>query len=343
MKVDNMVGYDNILVSVIVPVYNVESYLDACLSQLAKQKLKNIEVIIIDDGSTDGSLDIAMRYVKMYPNFYLIHQENSGLSASRNRGLEKAKGKYIYFCDSDDYIFENTLEDLYCKAEEENLDVIRFLAYEFDDENESQFRLSSYTYRVDYQWIYDGRELFKLMINNGDNIPSACLLFTKREIIEKNNLRFKEGIIHEDNLFNFLLMHSSKRVFIWNNPLYCRRIRKNSITRNINYFEAFRGFMITEIEVEGYMERYAMSNEKALKKYIYILIMTAFDYLLNMPPKDRERLFLLQKELVTKMRNNIISNKFYGSVRLFFFSCNPTKYLKVYDLLKKKRRENECK
>ena len=91
-------------VSVIVPIYNVEEYLEKCLQSLADQTLKEIEVIMINDGSTDHSREIALRFSRQYENFVLLEQSNKGLSASRNAGIAVAKGEYIQFCDSDDFI-----------------------------------------------------------------------------------------------------------------------------------------------------------------------------------------------------------------------------------------------
>ena len=103
---------NQIAVSVVVPIYNVEPYLEDCLVSLEKQTFKNIEVILVNDGSPDKSGEIAKRYADKNSNFTLIERENGRLSAARNEGIEKAVGKYIYFLDSDDYILENTLEIL---------------------------------------------------------------------------------------------------------------------------------------------------------------------------------------------------------------------------------------
>lgn len=121
------------LVSVIIPVYNVENYLKECLDSVLNQTYKNIEVIVINDGSTDKSLHILEDYSSKFNNIKIIDQENSGQSVARNKGLENAKGKYIYFLDSDDYILPDTLKKLIKKLEMNNLDIIRFAARPFSE------------------------------------------------------------------------------------------------------------------------------------------------------------------------------------------------------------------
>ena len=119
------------MVSVIIPVYNVEKYLEEALESVINQTLKDIEIIIINDGSTDRSLEIAKGYALKDKRIKIIDQKNQGLSVARNRGIENAKGKYIYFMDSDDYIALETLEVCYKKCEEYELEMIYFVAFHF--------------------------------------------------------------------------------------------------------------------------------------------------------------------------------------------------------------------
>src|SRR5690625_3677419 len=123
------------LVTIIIPVYNVEKYIAECLNSVIRQTYSNIEVIIINDGSNDNSYEIIESYSKKYNNLKIIDQENKGQSVARNVGLTKAKGKYIYFLDSDDYIKDITIENLVSKMEENNLDLIRFSAEVIYDKN----------------------------------------------------------------------------------------------------------------------------------------------------------------------------------------------------------------
>lgn len=124
---------DKISASIIVPIYNVEKYLAECLDSLERQTLDDIEIIMVNDGSTDNSGDIAKTYAAQNENFCLINRENGGLSAARNSGLDVARGEYVYFLDSDDFLADDAIEKLYKKAKAENLDQLRFVAYTFED------------------------------------------------------------------------------------------------------------------------------------------------------------------------------------------------------------------
>ena len=112
--------------SVIIPVYNTEKYLCECLESVLNQSQKELEIIAVDDGSTDCSLDILHRYKKLYSNIQVYSQENKRQGVARNNGLQQAKGEYIYFLDSDDTIDPETLEDCYKYAKEKNLDIVLF-------------------------------------------------------------------------------------------------------------------------------------------------------------------------------------------------------------------------
>lgn len=114
--------------SIIIPVYNVQKYLEDCLLSIYKQSLslETFEVITVNDGSTDRSLDILRKYGKIYPNLIIVSQENKGQSAARNNGLAVASGKYIFFMDSDDFLCLDSLSSLLSKAVEHDLDVLRF-------------------------------------------------------------------------------------------------------------------------------------------------------------------------------------------------------------------------
>lgn len=223
---------NGIKVSVVVPIYNVEKYVAECLNSLERQTLKDIEVIMVNDGSTDSSGMIAAEYERRNEKFCLVSRENGGLSAARNTGLNMASGKYVYFLDADDYLLDESLEILYNKAEKDNLDVLQFVAYTFEDDKRQLIwgRDSDYCYTGQYDGVYKGIRALQLFADNGDIYPSCCLMLTRLDTIKENNLSFYEGIIHEDNLFHWELLSISERVSVLNQPLYCRRYRAGSIT-----------------------------------------------------------------------------------------------------------------
>lgn len=227
----------DILISVIVPIYNVEEYLDDCLQSLERQTFQDIEVILVNDGSTDRSAEIARSYAGKHENYRVVERANGGLSAARNSGLDVATGEYVYFLDSDDYLVDDALEKLYREAERKQLDVLRFSAYTFADHtNEIEWEHEGgYKYLGNYPDVYTGADAMHRFMEYSDGYVSNCLILIRRDIIQDNHLRYVEGIIHEDNLFHFQVMLLSQRVAVLNEPLYCRRYRNDSITTTLNY------------------------------------------------------------------------------------------------------------
>lgn len=126
---------EGVYFSVIVPVYNVQQYLEQCIESVLRQSYTNYEIILVDDGSTDGSTEICDRYVTNYPFVKVIHQENGGISAARNTGLDCATGKYVLFLDSDDFISSNALQSFYEVTAESGVEAVSAYNYVYTDEN----------------------------------------------------------------------------------------------------------------------------------------------------------------------------------------------------------------
>ena len=162
-------------VSVIVPVYNVEDYLRECLDSLINQSLDDIEIICVNDGSTDSSMEILKEY-EDNPKIRIYSQDNAGLSAARNTGLEHVNGQYIYFIDSDDILCENALERLYETAEEKSLDMVIFKIINFDDETYERF--SSKYYDMEFlketvmDNVFSSKDVYDVIFSIAVSIPS---------------------------------------------------------------------------------------------------------------------------------------------------------------------------
>lgn len=309
----------SIKVSVIVPIYNVDKYLDKCLYQLTVQNLDGIEVIMVDDGSTDLSAEIAASYEKKYSNFYLIRQPNRGLSAARNAGLDKATGKYVYFCDSDDYIVDNALRELYLKSEENALDMIRFLGYHFQDGEENNLRETIFFYNKTYGGVREGADLFNEMTMNGDNIPSIPLAFIRRNIVEENHIHFLEGIINEDNLFHFYMMQCCTRVLIWDKRLYCYRLREGSITHGKNYYKSFVGLATTAVYVERYLKENKEKYSKGIIKYLFMQSMDCKAMMEKLPTDEWKENLSQNKRIVDQLSGVMLKHLFWGKIYLVLF------------------------
>lgn len=235
------------VISIIVPVYNTEKYLEACLDSLIAQTYENIEIICINDGSTDRSGAILERYKEKDKRITVITQTNKGVGETRNRGLACASGKYIYFIDSDDLLEKNALEYLYREAETDQLDVLYFDAGAVFESPELEKKHSTYTTYYARKGGYDGvclgEELFVRMIGNKEYRTTACLQLIKHDLLVSSRSRFYPRILHEDNLFTTEVMLAAKRVSHRARPLYIRRVREGSIMTMPRSFNHLYGYL----------------------------------------------------------------------------------------------------
>jgi len=222
------------LLSVIIPVYNVEQYLKACLDAVVAQNYSDFEVICINDGSTDGSSLILDEYAAKYSNISIIHQENKGLSAARNAGMRVAKGDYIFFLDSDDWIESDALKMLADKQNGEDLLCFNGRRHFEDGRTETpdtgivEERLTGWEYYNKYA-----------LVSRKFHFVCTVLRLYRREYLLKNNLFFEEGIYHEDNLFTPLACYFAKSVKVIPDILYVYRIREGSIIQTANVQRLF--------------------------------------------------------------------------------------------------------
>lgn len=215
--------------SIIIPVYNVESYLRECLDSIISQDFDETEIICIEDCSTDSSLQILCEYVKKDNRVKIIqHPVNKGLSAARNTGIQAAVGEYIQFVDSDDILVADACNRLYVYAKEKDADIVYFNMKFLNDEKNNLVRKKQMN--KEYPGVYTGIELFCMFQENGPPKPEAWRQIIRREYLIKNNLFFHEGIIHEDLLFSFMAAMRAERACDLNLELYIYRQRTGSIS-----------------------------------------------------------------------------------------------------------------
>ncbi|OWT33488.1 hypothetical protein BGI41_02185 [Methanobrevibacter sp. 87.7] len=221
-----------IKVSVIIPVFNTEEYyLKECLDSVINQTLNDIEIICINDGSTNNSLDILNEYTKKDNRIKIFSQENKGLSAARNYGLKHVNGKYTYFIDSDDMLKPNTLEETYNICEEKSLDFLIFKLSILNENTEKKYNKDYYKIPLkDYEnKVFNYKDLGNLIFE----IPvNAVNKIYNSEFIKKSGAKFPEGLIFEDNVFNWTVLFNAKRISFYDKEFYIRRIHLNSITTN---------------------------------------------------------------------------------------------------------------
>jgi len=203
------------LISLIVPVYNVKDFLKECLNSVLNQTYQNLEIIIINDGSTDGSEQICKDYAKRDSRIILKHQKNSGLSAARNSGLKLAKGKYIAFVDSDDYIEPNLVERSLATVQKTGADIVVF----------------GYNNQLPSAQTLSGEAATIRLLTKQENLDIlAWNKLYSADLFKKHHVEFPVGDIHEDNLTTYKLLSLAKTVAYLPESLYTYRERSGSIT-----------------------------------------------------------------------------------------------------------------
>lgn len=224
-------------ISIIVPIYNASKYLEKCLDSLINQTKKELEFILINDGSTDKSEEIIKKYkdkrIKYFKN------ENRGIGKTRNFGIEKSSGKYLMFLDSDDYLETNTCEVLYKKAEKENLDLLVFDYYRVEKTGTKEVKIPSFKTSN----IKENKDLL-LNINLG-----PCNKIYKSSSIKKNNIKFDEELKYEDTLFVIMAIYNAKKIAKLDQTLHYYAIHEKSQTtvRDEKVFDIIK--MIDKIRI----------------------------------------------------------------------------------------------
>ena len=240
-------------ISVIIPIYNVEKYIKGCLESICNQTYKDIEIICVNDGTPDNSMAIVEKIAKKDKRIKIINKENGGLSSARNSGIKNAKGKYIYFIDSDDKLKENALEILHNEMEENDLDTIFFDAENIYEENlakDKSFINENYYKRIfKYEEEYTGQKLFRALKRNNEYRASACLQMNKLSLLKDNNITFYEGIIHEDEIFTLKICLFSKKAKHIKESLYLRLVQNESIMASSKSLKRSYGYFKGLIEL----------------------------------------------------------------------------------------------
>lgn len=222
---------DNIVqkkISIIIPAYNVGKYIKKCISSICSQKVdrRQYEVIIIDDGSQDNTRKKIISLQKDFSNIILICQNNSGPSAARNKGLDVAKGDFIWFVDSDDYVAMDSLHYLLKLLEEHSPDILQFNHKRVQEQQNSQLPSPSHG--------MISRHLGEKFLTQKYFSPMVWLYIYKRELLVNNNLRFLQGLLHEDEEFTPKAIFYAKEVLKVSKVIYYYRKRASSITTSTN-------------------------------------------------------------------------------------------------------------
>ena len=314
-------------VSVIIPVYNVENYLKECLDSVVNQTLTDIEIICINDGSTDCSLSILESYANSDNRFKIISKENEGQGSARNVGLNCSSGEYIYFMDADDYIDLNMFTELYKNAISNNSDIVVSKIARFNDGsdeinyNNPGFNFEKIFKKVDFEnFTFNYKDIKKYVLNA--SFAPWMKLF-KRSFLIDNNLNFPEGIAFEDVVFHVKTFLEAKRISFSPNYFYYYRNNPNSTMNTAeNGFDIFKIIYM----VEDYLKVNKLSNEFK-EEFEFFKVTQITNYLISTNSEDY---FKKSKEEFSKLdisNNNLISVSLFKKYNLVLNSDSLNEYV----------------
>lgn len=322
-------------VSIIVPVYNVEKYIEKCLDSLINQSYKNVEIVVINDGSTDNSINIIMDKYNSNDRIYIYNKKNGGLSSARNLGLDKATGDYLLFVDSDDWLELDCVEKLVDVIESQNADIIEFGYKMVSDCKE----LSStrFTTRV----FESNNSILEEFFFGTQIIDIVCNKIYKKKLFD--NVRFVEGKIHEDYMITPELLYNCNKFIIVDHVFYNYYQRSDSITqkpfseknfdrifagkhvadfckKNINQFYEIALIRIGFICI--YLYKHLLDSSKQIKKEEYI--------------KYKKRISNEYIEIYKKMSNSLSLKKLpiYKRIMFKMFKYSKNLTVGIYRLLR---------
>lgn len=332
-------------ISIIIPVYNVEKYLPDCIENVAQKSKYNIEIILIDDGSSDGSGQLCDDYALKFDNVKVLHKENGGLGSARNAGLQVASGEYILFLDSDDYITVGALEDLYDRASGKKLDILLFGASTFfeDEKSSKNIPKQNYARKCCLGRECTGLELLCEEQRRGQYITSVCLRLYRLEYLQKENRRFNEEIIHEDIDYSFFTLLNAEKVEAYEKNYYQRRYRPGSIITSSKLQKKFAGYEYVWYEFYEYAKNATHSKKRqAVIRHSEFCLHNIFYIISQMEAKESKciakrykKIFRMAKEYTSSYaRKTKLSLCFPGLCVLFLKTQKPLRnILKIRRLI----------
>ena len=291
-------------VSVLVPIYNVEKYLDECLASLAKQTLKDIEIICINDGSTDNSPKILQKYAKKYSNFVVINKQNSGYGDSMNKGLEKATGEYIGIVESDDFIKSDAFEKLYKLAHEIKADIVKANYFYHSKDGD-----------VLHEVVNNQKLGTPLSLADDTSIlleePGIWSAIYRRDFLNKNKIRFRTtpGASYQDTGFHFKSFCAAKRI-VYTDKAYLH-YRTDNASSSVKSLEKVNYVVEEYADIERYIRNLNLPAE--VISTLQVAKFGAYHWNLQRLPKTLAVKFAktIKAEFKTTKESGLLQKKYF--------------------------------
>ena len=342
-------------ISVIFPFFNGAYYIEEALDSVINQTIfDDIEVIIIDDGSTDNARFLVSKYAIDYENVHLFRKENGGVSSARNYAMKYAKGEYIHFMDADDYLMFDSLEKLYNLAKEDDYDIVSGSFLRFNSKKTWISTISKYVYKnID-------APVKNIQLDDYPDLTWDMLIWNKiykREFLEKNNVQFANGLRFQDNVFSLEVLSKASKIALIPDYVYCWRVREmgNSATQTFN-LKRMNDLIVVFGLVDEYIKNNISNKNVLSKKYLKWLVIDIPGYIKVIPsyPKEKQEFLLesiydifktIPKEFTSDLNTHfstlyeILENRDWDS--LLLYGSNDYKFNPVLpETLKEEYKEN---
>lgn len=308
-----------VLLSIVVPVYDVEQYLPRCIDSILKQSFTDFELILVNDGSPDNCPIICDEYADKDDRIKVIHKENGGLSDARNTGINKARGKYISFIDSDDFIVENAYEVLISQAEINSLDIITGNALNYYSEENIRLK----TRKRSFESVLNGRSFLKKSYDEGAMVHCVVSSIYSSALIKDNNLFFKKGILHEDNLWTPQVFLKAERVMYYDIDFYMHFQREGSITKSKDKTKNGIDLMNICYELE---EIYKTIQEEDIRAILYDVLVSTYLRAVCIGNLTRKEYKCIVNRSFVVGKSYRIKNKIKAAI----FFASPMLYVKLF-------------
>lgn len=318
------------MISIVIPLYNVEKYVIECLDSISNQTYKDFELIIVNDGSTDRSSNIVQEYMKSGSmKIKLLHQKNAGVSAARNRGLDEAEGDYICFIDPDDMVAPNYLEKMVNTFEGNKCDLV-ICGFKSVPENLS---IDEYTFSQQEIEVFDSYEALKKFLYH-EVVSGVCFIMVRKELLDKGKLRFTEGYRYSEDLeMIWKMLACSNTVAYDKTQLYLYRLRNGSAMSVVD--EKRMDGLILMMGIEKFLEQNRPDFSKLFKKFgiarwiwatLWQVAMTSDNY---QAFKNLSSKFSPEKYI----KRLVVYPKFYVACSSFLYCLSPFLYYKIFKIV----------
>ncbi|MBU5315062.1 glycosyltransferase [Clostridium bornimense] len=324
-------------ISIIIPVFNTERYIEKCFQSAIHQTFKSIEIIIIDDGSTDKSLEIINLFKKKYSFINVIVQKNSGQGEARNNGIKRARGRYITFLDSDDWLEDKCLEEMYSDAIKYDADIVVCNIKKVYEVNSKEICMPQFTKEELSKY-----DVLKEILKDDEIKSYPCAKLFKRELFIKNNIFFPKNMYYEDLAIGIKLFYYSNKVILSNYYGYYYLQRSDSTTRKIsnkNVFDRLNALCMIKkfLKEKEIFIRYRKEYIRLCIFHLNLIIHQIEDCKLDISYESviEKTSMLIECELTSKDINNSRLRK-KDKLKLNIFLANRKIYTKYMDFKKKR-------